>query len=133
MEFSGEESMKNVNHDVSNMSDSSYKSDIVIKPKNYKCYSSSVVGSNIVNAMTGEKYPWQVGSWDERRFFRVTDTTRFNESSNSNCENRTSYKLFYETPLEYMKHRKIELDKHFVKKWYTNINVLYPGEYTMPY
>ena len=108
MEFSREESMNHNNDEVSNMSDSSYKSDFVIKSNNYKCYTSSVVGSNIVNAMTGEKYPWQVGSWDERRFFRVTDTTKFNESSNSNCENRTSYKLFYENPHQYMKHRKIE-------------------------
>ena len=133
MEFYKEESMNNVSDDVSNISDSSYTSDIVIRPKNYKRYSSTVVGSNIVNAVTGEKYPWLVGSWDERRFFRVTDTTRFNESSNSNCENRTSYKLFYENPHEYMKHTKIELDKDLLEKWYSNINVLYPGEYTMPY
>tara|TARA_B100001057_G_scaffold455802_1_gene502618 strand:- start:234 stop:626 length:393 start_codon:yes stop_codon:yes gene_type:complete len=121
-----------INDDVSNMSECSYKGDDVIKSKKNKYYTSSIVGDYIVNAITGEKYPWRVGSPDEKRFFRVTDTTKFNDSSNTNGENRTSYKLFYESPHVYMKDRKIELDKELVKTWYNNINLLYPDEYTMP-
>tara|TARA_Y100000389_G_scaffold203592_1_gene252523 strand:+ start:2468 stop:2866 length:399 start_codon:yes stop_codon:yes gene_type:complete len=101
-----------------------------IMKKKKKEYYSDRVGDYIVNATTGAKYPWRVGSENENRFFRVTNTL----SSTSNerkgtydsYSSRSSRKAFYENPHEYMKHNNIVLDEEFVKEWYNRVNLLYP-------
>ena len=69
-----------------------------------------MVNTYIVDAITGEKYPWKVGSKDEERFFRVTNTV--------NLENSYRRKAFYENPEAYMQHKQIILDEELVNQWH---------------
>jgi len=98
--------------------------------KNKKEYYSNDIGSNIVNAISNAKYPWRVGSKDENRFFRVTNTVPYTNSerkgSINNSDNRSSCKAFYENPHEYMKHCNVELDPEYVDNWYNRYNEMYP-------
>jgi len=97
---------------------------------------SDIIGNNIVDARTGAKYPWKVGSFDERRFFIVTNTVPFHnferKGTYDNYSRRSSCKAFYESPYAYMKHCNVELDEDFVKAWYEKKNKLYLGMYNYP-
>ena len=101
-----------------------------------KEYYSDIIGNNIVDARTGAKYPWKVGSLDEQRFFRVVNTVPFhNYERKGTCDNysgRSSCKAFYENPHIYMKYCNVELDESFVRSWYERKNKLYPGIYNYP-
>lgn len=96
-------------------------------------YYSDVEGSSIVDAITGAKYPWRVGTIDENRFFRVMSTTahtNYERKGNSNnYERRSSRKAFYETPYRYMEHHNVNLNNDIVKCWFDKVCELYPGEY----
>lgn len=83
------------------------------KKKGLKCHYSDVVNSYIVDAITGEKYPWRVGSKDEERFFRVITTV-----NEENPHRRTSRKAFYENPEAYMQYTGNSLDEDLVNQWY---------------
>jgi hypothetical protein len=101
--------------------------------KKQDCYYSDIIGEYIKDAVTGAKYPWRVGSLDERRFFRVTytkgyvDPTRKGEYNN--YASRSSKKAFYENPDAYLKHVKysVELDQETIDAWYNKQEELYPG------
>ena len=103
------------------------------KLKEVPIYYSNIVGSSIVDAITGAKYPWRVGSTDEQRFFRTLSTVvphylkRKNDSDIYNM--RSANKAFYEDPYAYMRHNDIDLSDEFIKEWYTNKNTLYPGQF----
>ncbi len=98
--------------------------------KNKKEYYSDVIGDYIVNAITNAKYPWRVGTCDERRFFKVTNTVQNismeRKGTYDNWEGRTSRKAFYENPHAYMKHCNVTLDEDFVKAWYNRVNQEFP-------
>ena len=81
--------------------------------RNGKLYYSDVVGTFINNAISGEKYPFTVGSYDERKLFKVKDNiidTRFN----SNYLGRT---LYYSSPEEYMKFNNCILSEDVIDNW----------------
>jgi len=96
-------------------------------------YYSDVVGEYIVDAVTGAKYPWRVGSLDEQRFFKVTNTVpRINYERKglmNNYNGRSSRYAYYENPHTYMKYYGVELDEDYVKLWYTKANNQYPDNY----
>ena len=102
------------------------------KRKIRECYYSDVVGSYIMNAVTGEKYPWKVGSFDERRFFKVTDTTNTKnvgrKGNYNSSQGRSSHFAYYETPQAYMNHKQIELDETVIYDWYDRKNLFFPQE-----
>ena len=111
-----------------------YETRIYETPKNRKdksCYYSDVDGCYIVDAITGAKYPWKVGSIDETRFFRVIDTVdnNNNKTKNGNINSNYSYssrKAYYENPHVYMRHKQVELDEELVRAWYNRYDTLYP-------
>jgi hypothetical protein len=104
--------------------------DEVLKPvvsiKRKKEYYSDVVGSYIVDAITGAKYPWRVGSRDEQRFFRVVNTIpliNFGRKGTCNSSHGcSSSKAFYENPHAYMGHCNIKLEEEYVMEWYAKHN-----------
>ena len=109
-------------------------SNVPTKRKVKRCYYSDIVGSPILDAITGEQYPWRVGSFNENRFFKVTDTTNNVDTTRKgdydSCYGRSSHKAYYENPHSYMNHKRIELDEELVRQWYDKVNRLFPGEYT---
>lgn len=82
-------------------------------------FPSGVDGTYIVDATSGAKFPWKVGSRNEVRFFRVSDRT-CTMSSNGRKSNgdKTTNKLFYTSPESYMKHRNVKLDEEVVALWH---------------
>jgi len=89
-------------------------------------YPSNVMGEFIVNAVTGAKYPWQVGSFDDQRFFKVVDTANNVSFKSPDYEKKISNKLFYESPFEYMSHKHIKLDNSVIEKWRNRLNKHFP-------
>jgi hypothetical protein len=85
-----------------------------------KVYYSDVVGSPILDAVTGAKYPFKVGSVDENKFFKVRSTTAYkNRSAKSTyptCASVTN-QAFYENPQSYMSHHSAVLSKEILDKW----------------
>ena len=103
------------------------------KQKEVNIYYSNIVGTSIVDAITGAKYPWRVGSTDEQRFFRTLSTViphyLKQKGEYAKLNTRSANKAFYEDPFAYMKHNNINLTDDFIKEWYNNKNKLYPGEF----
>lgn len=91
-------------------------------------YPSNVVGSHILDAITGAKFPWKVGEIGENQFFKVNIPPVNNQmgSHDQHQGQRVSHKLYYETPYHYMAHRNVELDEELIKNWYAKMNKLYP-------
>lgn len=70
-------------------------------------YPSNIVGTTILNAVTGKPYDkCYVGSVSEKYFFRVIDSTGFyNHNHHKPDGNRISNKLFYDNKEQYIEHR----------------------------
>ena len=92
-------------------------------------YPSDNVGLYIVDAITGAKYPWRVGTKDENRFFKVKDVGNIVGFKSKNYGYRVSHKLYYETPTDYMKHRGVKLDKITIQNWYNRLKEEFPNQY----
>ena len=70
-------------------------------------FPSNVVGTPIVNAITGVKYPWTVGSFEENHLWKVANCTRF-----------TPALYYYDSPEQYEAYRRVELDAETKEVWH---------------
>ena len=82
--------------------------------KKTNVYHSDVQGAAIKDAITGEIYPWKVGSYDEQRFFKVKDNSLINKYDSEFQEGHT---MFFKNPEEYMNFNKIQLDDEIIETW----------------
>lgn len=75
-------------------------------------YPSNIVGTTILNAVTGKPYSKSyVGTISEKNFFRVIDSTGFCNTVGVKIHgNRTPNKLFYDSKEQYIEHRLKLLD-----------------------
>jgi len=71
-------------------------------------FSSNVMGTPIVNAITGVKYPWNVGSFEENHLWKVVNCTRF-----------TPMTYFYDSPEQHEAHKRVTIDPESKAAWYT--------------
>jgi hypothetical protein len=71
-------------------------------------FSSNVVGLPIVNAITGMKYPWTVGSFEENHLWKVVNCTRF-----------TPMTYFYDSPEQHEAHKRVTIDPESKAAWHT--------------
>lgn len=98
-----------------------------------KYFPSNTQDTYIVNAMTGVKYECKVGSFESMRLYSVVDTT-------SSCDNKgflikltdketetgnPNY-LYYDSPQQYMEHRKMSLDTSVIQSWRDKVTRLFP-------
>ena len=70
-------------------------------------YSSNVFNAPIVNAITGVKYPWTVGSFGESFLWKVMNTTRFEPKL-----------YFYDSPEQYEEHRRVKINPDAKTTWH---------------
>jgi len=70
-------------------------------------YSSNVFNTPIVNAITGAKYPWTVGSFGESFLWKVANTTKFEPKL-----------YFYDSPEQYEEHRRVKIDPEAKAAWH---------------
>ena len=83
-----------------------------------KIFYSNIVGSPIVNAVTGAKYPYEVGSLDEKKFFKVRSNTAYGQKKGNHTLGSVDAGVaFYESPYEYMKHTGCVLSEDIVQVW----------------
>ena len=89
-----------------------------------KVFASNIVGQRIVNAMTGSSYEFNVGSKLEERLFKVATSQPFHKHTNFMGEeviDADGYQintLFYDTPEQYEKHKRVTLSDSLKKEWY---------------
>ena len=85
-----------------------------------KVYYSDMVGAPILDAITGAKYPYKVGSYDEKKFFKVRSTTAY-RNKHSKLQYPATHTMtnqaFYESPQLYMNHMKVKLSDDILEKW----------------
>lgn len=97
-------------------------------------FPSNTPDTYIVNAMTGVKYPYKVGTFESLRLYTVIDATtrcdnkgfRIKSTDMTTETGRTNY-LYYDSPQQYMQHRKVTLDPEVVLKWRKRVTELFPS------
>ena len=96
------------------------------KKKRPQYYPSNSQGAFIVNAITGVEYPWRVGTKDARRLFRSVDTTGTRDKqgyklkvSSPDFPNPNPNSYYYDSPQQFMQHRKATLNTELIEKWHT--------------
>jgi hypothetical protein len=62
----------------------------------------------IVNAITGVKYPWTVGSYGENFLWKVMNTTTHFEPK----------LYFYDSPEQYEEYRRVKIDPEAKMAWH---------------
>lgn len=87
----------------------------------------TVFGRLCVNAMTGVTYPWRSGTHDEMRLYKVIDATaKYTKEGyvqeNYDPINKESNHLYYDSPEEYGRHMRIEIDPELCVKWHARVN-----------
>tara|TARA_Y100000389_G_C17389464_1_gene479008 strand:+ start:190 stop:549 length:360 start_codon:yes stop_codon:yes gene_type:complete len=85
-----------------------------------KVYYSDIVGTPILDAITGAKYPYYVGSKDEERFFKVRSTVAYRSKNAKNMDTGNaseSNQAFYVNPIAYMEHQGADLSEDIKDKW----------------
>lgn len=70
-------------------------------------YSSNVFNAPIMNAITGVRYPWAVGSFGESFLWKVVNTTTFEPKL-----------YFYDSPEQYEEYRRVNLDPEAKLAWH---------------
>jgi hypothetical protein len=70
-------------------------------------HSSNVFNAPIVNAITGVKYPWKVGSYGESYLWKVANCTKFEPKL-----------YFYDSPEQYEEYRRVKIDPEAKFEWH---------------
>ena len=88
-----------------------------------------------VNAIDGEPYPWKSGSFEELRLYKVINTTGF-YTKDGFVRNRDEELcrdpifLYYDSPEQYSRHMRVNLDQTHCAKWHEKVNRYFPnGEF----
>ena len=112
-------------------------STFVNKVKKHTFYPSNKPDTFIKNAITGVAYPWKVGSIDSKRLFKVVDTLGLYDSdgcriggrkkrSDTLTVNPNPNHLYYDTPEEFMRHRKCTVQPELIESWLKTKTELFP-------
>lgn len=79
-------------------------------------YTKSIVGLPIVNAITGEKYPWKVGSKEESNLWKVVNVIY--------CSDNFSKFYFYDSPEQYERFQRVKIDEEAKRAWRSSRDAL---------
>jgi hypothetical protein len=100
-------------------------------------YPSNQDAYYIVNAMTGVRYPWKVGSYESHRLYKVTDASGFNDRNGYRLQknDEPNYEpnfLYYDSPEQASKHLRMKLDAKRSLEWHNRYKLLFPeGEFSI--
>lgn len=79
-------------------------------------YTKSIVGVPIVNAITGEKYAWKVGSKEESNLWKVVNVIY--------CSDNYSKLYFYDSPEQYERFQRVKIDDEVKRAWRSSRDAL---------
>lgn len=90
-------------------------------------------GMSIVNAVSGYEYPWTQGSFDEKRLFKVIDSTAYYDEkgvvrSRTNNSIGTPNLLYFDSPEQYMMHMRQKIAHNKLMEWHDNVRRLFPED-----
>ena len=105
---------ENDNHDNNPEND-------IVRERAY--YTSNNLMDYVRNALTGGQYPYRSGTFDTLRLYKVFETTGSCDRNGvvllpTEKRNNSPNILYYDSPEQYMKHRKVKLQQSDVNKWY---------------
>lgn len=100
-----------------------------VKIKKRKYYPTTR-GSNIVNAISGHQYPWVQGSFDEKRLFKIIDSTSYYDENGYVRPKRKSTPgyanmLYFDSPEQYMIFMGIKLEHGKIMRWHDNYRKIF--------
>jgi hypothetical protein len=103
-----------------------------LNPRRY--FTSNKPNTFIRNAITGVPYPYLVGSKDSLRLFKVVDTLGTCDidgrllfsSRRKDLSSPQPNQLFYDSPDQFSRHLKMDVDKDLVARWYVKKAELFP-------
>jgi hypothetical protein len=86
-------------------------------------FPSNNIMDYVRNAVTGGQYPYRAGTYDSMRLYKVFDTTTTCDKNGifllpNEKRNPNPNILYYDSPEQYMKHRKVKVSQADVNKWY---------------
>ena len=89
------------------------------------------IGGLCVNAKTGQQYPWSQGSFEEMRLYKVIDATAYYDKdgfrrNRKDPVNKEPLLLYYDSPQEYGRHNKCELNQSLVNWWSARRDAAFP-------
>ena len=99
------------------------------KEKPIKLFTTNSQGSRIRNAITGTEYDDRVGSFGEKKYWKVAtkDVERYQRTLDGDIKMVTSgYDTafyFFDSPEQYERLRKCKLDDEVKEKWYKRNNI----------
>jgi hypothetical protein len=87
-------------------------------------FPSNTQNSFIVNAETGVKYDYRVGSFESRRLFKMVDSTGACDSEgfvmdprDDTYPNRNPNHIFYDSPEQFARHQRTAIEPHFIENF----------------
>ena len=126
--YSGNKNSGNKNSGNKNSGDNHSQDGSHEKKTFHGPYSSNIFNAPIVNAITGVKYPWKVGSKDEGRLFKMVDATGtcdaegklYRKKDIVTC--RETNHLYYDTPEQCMRHLKVSFNADWIQQWRNRVH-----------
>jgi len=101
--------MKNYNNDKNNNKNNNNNGGDNNEKKVFRGPFSSSTAPNalIVNAITGVKYPWKVGSYNEEYLWKVADCTHFEPKL-----------YYYDSPEQYEEYKRVRISPEAKFEWH---------------
>jgi len=97
--------------------------EMVKRTKKHRYYPSNIPQTFVRNAVTGVKYPFLVGSNEQRQLYKMVDamgtcdTEGFIIKDRNNLPNLTPNHLFYDSPEQCMSHLNVVIPFEDIKRW----------------
>ena len=103
------------------LNDTNPEKDLVVRERAY--FPTNNIMDYVRNAVTGFQYPYRAGTFETFRLYKVFDTTgRCDKNGIIRLENEkvndSPNILYYDSPEQYMKHRKVKISQVDVNNWY---------------
>jgi len=95
-------------------------------------YPSNTPGGFIVHAVTGEHYPYKIGTYESLRLFRVNICNgmwddKGNKIPHGQAPNKSPNILYYDSVEDYEEHFHAEVTRKRATEWHTNVKFWFPG------
>jgi hypothetical protein len=95
-----------------------------------KCYPTSLRG-RIKNGKTGMDCGCMQGSYEELKYYKVIDSRgmydeRGYKTGRKEPVNKDPILLYYDSPMQYMRHMNVELKEEDIKQWYEDKRRMFP-------
>lgn len=122
---------ENMDYDEISYEDETYSETYCFPIKRKRLYYPTKLRSRIVNAKTGVAYPYCQGSYEELQLFKMIDSTAWCDEngyvlSRTDPVNKDPNFLYYDSPEQFMRHRRTTLDPDRIKTWHINHYKMFP-------